>query len=161
MSKLISKLPNDIKIIALQRQKECKVRAYDKKTDGLIDAFDWSETIECFDIWDEVDEGNYKPFRKFHKNLKQKEPITPTSAIQKRIIKELSKGTKLSVRNMYLLRCSNISREIIRQFETPFGITLDREKILWHDEFGSGYYFEYSLNKKDVKEVKRLSKLCK
>ena len=71
------------------------------------------------------------------------------SAIQKRIIKELHSGTILSVRNMYLVRCSNISREIRRQFENVFNIRLDRKVIEWHDEFSSGWYYEYSLNPKD------------
>lgn len=78
------------------------------------------------------------------------------SAIQKRIIKELHKGTVLSVKNMYLLRCSNISRELIRQFEKPFNIELNRKKIEWKDEFSSGYYYEYSLNKEDKKEIDHL-----
>ncbi len=78
------------------------------------------------------------------------------SAIQKRIIKELYNGTVLSVKNMYLLRCSNISREIIRQFEKPFNIELDRKKIDWQDEFSSGYYFEYSLNNTYKKEIEHL-----
>ena len=78
------------------------------------------------------------------------------SAIQKRIIKELYNGTVLSVRNMYLLRCSNLSREIIRQFELPFGIELNRKQIDWHDEFSSGYYYEYSLPKENYKDIVRL-----
>lgn len=80
------------------------------------------------------------------------------SAIQKRIIKELLKGTKLSVKNMYLLRCSNISREIKRQFENVFNITLDREVINWSDEFSSGWYYQYSLNSKDKKELSKIYK---
>ena len=78
------------------------------------------------------------------------------SAIQKRIIKELYKGTVLSVKNMHLLRCSNISRELIRQFEKPFNIELDRKKVEWKDEFSNGYYFEYSLNISDKKEIEFL-----
>lgn len=65
------------------------------------------------------------------------------SAIQDRIVYYLLQGDKLSVKNMYKLRCSNISREIIRQFETPFNITLDRKKIKWKDSFSSGEYLEY------------------
>ena len=71
------------------------------------------------------------------------------SAIQKRILRELYLGTVLSVKNMYLLRVTNISREIVRQFEIPFGIILDRKCVTWVDEYGNGYYFEYSLNPKD------------
>ena len=71
------------------------------------------------------------------------------SQIQKRIIRELHAGTKLSVRNQYKIKCSNIGREIVRQFEIPFGIILDRECITWIDEYGHGWYFDYSLNPKD------------
>lgn len=78
------------------------------------------------------------------------------SAIKKRIIKELHKGTILSVKNMYLLRCSNISREIIRQFEVPFNITLDRKTIEWTDEFSSGWYYEYSISPKDKSKLDEL-----
>ena len=79
------------------------------------------------------------------------------SAIQKRIIRELYKGTTLSLKNMFpKLRCSNISREIRRSFEIPFGIILDRKQINWSDEFSSGYYFEYSLNPKDYERVREL-----
>ena len=78
------------------------------------------------------------------------------SAIQKRIIKELNNGTTLSVKNMYLLRCSNISRELRRQVEIPFNITLERKQIDWHDEFSSGYYYEYSLNPKDKDKIEKL-----
>ena len=78
------------------------------------------------------------------------------SAIQNRIITELYKGTKLSVRNMYKLRCSNISREILRQFENPFNIILDRKKIKWKDSFGNGCYFEYSLNEKDKDKLSEI-----
>lgn len=76
------------------------------------------------------------------------------SAIQKRIIKELYNGTILSVRNMYVLRCSNISRELLRQFERPFQIELQRKKINWSDEFSSGWYFEYSLSPNDKQKIK-------
>ena len=80
------------------------------------------------------------------------------SAIQKRIVKYLYLGTIFSVKNMYLLRCSNISREIIRQFGNPFGITLERKRIDWKDEFSSGYYFEYSLNPKDKEKLSEIYK---
>jgi len=78
------------------------------------------------------------------------------SAIQKRIIKELYYGTTLSVKNMHKLRCSNIAREIIRQFEVPFNITLERKTITWRDEFSDGWYYEYSLNPKDWYRVSEL-----
>lgn len=80
------------------------------------------------------------------------------SAIQKRIVKELHQGTTLSVKNMWLIRCSNISREIIRQFEEPFNITLERKKIDWKDEFSNGWYFEYSLNSEDLVKLEEIYK---
>ena len=69
--------------------------------------------------------------------------------IQSRIIAALHSGHTLSVKNMYTIRVTNISREIRRNFEIPFGITLHRETIKWKDKFSDGYYFEYSLNPKD------------
>lgn len=78
------------------------------------------------------------------------------SAIQKRIIKELKLGTVLSVKNMYKIRCSNISREIIRQFEKPFNITLNRKRIDWIDEFSNGWYYEYSIKEKDIEKLNTL-----
>ena len=66
MSKLISRLPNDIKMIALDYS--------GTKTNELVCAFDWSETREGWRIWDEVHNSNYQPFHDFH-NTKQK--ITP------------------------------------------------------------------------------------
>lgn len=58
MSKLISELPNDIKMIALDYS--------DTKTDDLVCAFDWSETREGWEVWDEVHNSNYQPFYNFH-----------------------------------------------------------------------------------------------
>lgn len=78
------------------------------------------------------------------------------SEIKKRIIKELYKGTKLSIKNMYLIRCSNISREIIRQFEEPFDIILNRQKIKWNENGSSGSYYEYSLRNEDYPKVEKL-----
>ncbi len=65
MSKLISKLPEDIKVVALQR------KYYD--TDLLKSAFYWDDTPEKDDIWAEVYNDNYEPFRQFHAKLKQPE----------------------------------------------------------------------------------------
>jgi hypothetical protein len=73
MSKLISKLPEDIKAVALQRQREEINDFFDKSTDKLNDAFDWGRTPEKQDIWEYVYYGNYTRFREFHANLKQQE----------------------------------------------------------------------------------------
>jgi len=65
MSKLISQLPEDIKVVALQRQvNEC---------DELRGAFTWDNTPEKHEIWKCVSEGIYTPFRQFHDYLKQEE----------------------------------------------------------------------------------------
>ena len=66
MSKLISKLPEDVRVVALQRQREETGRYWKKTTDELLRAFDWRHTIEGVDIWNDVDNGNYTPFREFH-----------------------------------------------------------------------------------------------
>jgi hypothetical protein len=58
MSKLISKLPEDVRVVALQR------KIYN--CDELNGAFNWSDTPEKYDIWQEVNNGNYAPFREFH-----------------------------------------------------------------------------------------------
>lgn len=69
--------------------------------------------------------------------------------IQSRIIAALHSGHTLSVKNMYSIKVTNISREIRRNFEIPFGITLERKTIKWKDKYSDGYYFEYRLNPKD------------
>jgi hypothetical protein len=73
MSKLISKLPEDIKAVALQRQQKA-VGNWDKKTDVLNDAFNWEYTPEKNEIWCDVEDGNYEPFRTFHAILNKLEP---------------------------------------------------------------------------------------
>jgi hypothetical protein len=55
----ISKLPQEIKELALKRQ------TY-RKEYLLANAFDWSDTPENYDFWDEIDEGNFEPFYKLH-----------------------------------------------------------------------------------------------
>ena len=72
MSKLISKLPEDIREIALQRQREADGN-WDKETDELEDSFYSEKTIEGYEIWQYVFDGNYAPFREFHEKLKQQE----------------------------------------------------------------------------------------
>jgi hypothetical protein len=62
MSKLISQLPEDIKAVALQR----KVN----NCDELNGAFTWVDTPEKYEIWQEVNNGNYEPFRAFHAKQK-------------------------------------------------------------------------------------------
>jgi hypothetical protein len=58
MSKLISQLPEDIKVVAFQRKiNNC---------DELSGAFIWADTPEKYDIWYDVENDNYEPFRAFH-----------------------------------------------------------------------------------------------
>lgn len=54
---LISELPEDIREIALQRQKECKDLRYDKNTDDLSWAFIWEVTPEGHDYWEHLEYG--------------------------------------------------------------------------------------------------------
>lgn len=73
MSKLISQLPEDIRVIALQRQREETSEEFDKNTDVLSEAFHWDNSLEMYSIWESVDDGNYTPFREFHAKQKQAE----------------------------------------------------------------------------------------
>lgn len=82
-----------------------------------------------------------------------------TSPIQKRLIKHFLSGTPLSIKNIWLIKCSNCSREIRRNFEIPFGVELNRKTITWKDEYSDGYYFEYSLKNSDYKKIKDLTLL--
>lgn len=79
-----------------------------------------------------------------------------TSPIQKRLIKHFLSGTPLSIKNIWLIKCSNCSREIRRNFEIPFGVILNRKTITWKDEYSDGYYFEYSLKNSDYKKINDL-----
>jgi hypothetical protein len=72
MSKLISKLPEDVRVVALQRQRE-EAKDWDKNTDLLSIAFHFSKTPEDAGIWWNVYYGNYTPFREFHAKQKQSE----------------------------------------------------------------------------------------
>ncbi len=86
---------------------------------------------------------------------------TITSPIQKRLIKHFLSGSVLSIKNIWLIKCSNCSREVRRNFEIPFGIELKREKVKWKDEYSSGYYFVYSLKNSDYEKVRNLVDLFK
>lgn len=70
MSALISKLPEEIRIVAEKYRAEHSEGFPDDKTDSLIDAFDWSNTKEGFDIWDDIDENKYESFYEFHNIIK-------------------------------------------------------------------------------------------
>jgi len=73
MSKLISLLPEDVRVVALQRQREETGEEWRKKTDELCWAFDFETTPECADIWYDVSRGKYTHFRQFHTKQKQEE----------------------------------------------------------------------------------------
>jgi len=80
------------------------------------------------------------------------------SPIQKRLLYHFASRKKLSIKNMFLIKISNISREIRRNFEIPFGIELQRETVTWKDEYSDGYYYEYSLKLGDWFKVMDLCK---
>jgi hypothetical protein len=52
----ISELPKDVKKKALKYQKNEKDKMYNKKTDDLVDAFDWEETKEGVSYWIDWDD---------------------------------------------------------------------------------------------------------
>jgi hypothetical protein len=79
-----------------------------------------------------------------------------TSPIQKRLIKHFLSGKSLSIKNIWLIKVSNCSREIRRNFEIPFGVELNRKTITWKDEYSDGWYFEYSLKNSDYEKIKDL-----
>lgn len=54
MSTLISQLPEEIKLLAIKRQKECKDKDFSKRTDELFQAFDWSKSSEGWYYWSKV-----------------------------------------------------------------------------------------------------------
>lgn len=54
----ISELPENIREIALQRQRDCKADWANKNTDDLSKAFEWSLTPEQHQYWEEI---HYKP----------------------------------------------------------------------------------------------------
>lgn len=53
----ISELPEDLKVKALEYQKNETGKAYDKETDYLNGAFNWEVTKEGYDFWDELYEA--------------------------------------------------------------------------------------------------------
>jgi hypothetical protein len=56
----ISQLPEDVKIKALEHQKESKGKlVWDKKTDYLQNAFDWEDSEEGNDYWKHWDDKEY------------------------------------------------------------------------------------------------------
>jgi hypothetical protein len=54
----ISELPSDVKAKALEYQKNAS-DTWNKETDDLLNAFDWSKTREGFDYWNEWDLKEY------------------------------------------------------------------------------------------------------
>jgi hypothetical protein len=48
----ISELPEEVKVLALLRQKECNHSDFWKTTDDLNSSFDWEETKEGFSYWE-------------------------------------------------------------------------------------------------------------
>jgi hypothetical protein len=54
----ISQLPEDVKVKALENQKNAVI-GWGKKTDNLVDAFDWEDTKEGHDYWREWYKGDF------------------------------------------------------------------------------------------------------
>jgi hypothetical protein len=82
-----------------------------------------------------------------------------TCPLQKRLINHFLSGMTLSIKNVWVIRASNCSREIRRNFEIPFGVELNRKTITWKDEYSDGWYYEYSLKNSDYKKIKDLVEL--
>lgn len=83
---------------------------------------------------------------------------TQLSKRQTSLINHLIKGKKLSIYNAFTkFGISNISREVGRLIEKPFGIELKREKKVGKTQDGEPcYWFEYSatpLNKIALKKA--------
>jgi len=82
---------------------------------------------------------------------------------QKALALHLIKGGKVSIKTAYnYFGISNISREIRRLIENPFGVELNREQKQGKTKYGSPcYWFEYSATKKTQailkRELKKLS----
>jgi hypothetical protein len=54
----ISELPEEVRAIALLRQREEKdFHSYFKKSNSLIDSFNWTNTIEGNDYWEALNEA--------------------------------------------------------------------------------------------------------
>lgn len=66
----ISKLPEEIKKIAIERTTE-------KQEDSLLSAFIWEDTPEGHDVWEDVNRGIYKTFYDFY-NIKEGNKIKLT-----------------------------------------------------------------------------------
>jgi len=69
MSKLISELPEVIKLRALECQRNEMDGIYNKITNELVFAFCWHDTKEGANIWNEVNKSNYELFYKFHEKI--------------------------------------------------------------------------------------------
>lgn len=66
MSNLISQLPEDIKKVALEYQRNIS----DNNSD-YVSSLDWSKTKEGYNIWRDISKSNYKQFYDFHAKQKQ------------------------------------------------------------------------------------------
>lgn len=80
------------------------------------------------------------------------------SPIQKRLLRHFASGKSLSIKNMWMMCISNCSREVIRNFEVPFDVVLDRKVIPRTDEYSHANYTEYSVNKKDLRRIIKIAK---
>ncbi len=76
------------------------------------------------------------------------------SNIKTRLLNHFAQGRTLSVRTAYKVRISNVSREIIRNFEDIHNIPLERRKIIWV----KGWYFEYYLSPENQRKADEIRK---
>lgn len=82
---------------------------------------------------------------------------------QDALLKHLSKGGKLSIKNAYtFFGISNISREVRRLVEKPFDIELLREKKHGKTKYGSPcVWYEYTASKSTQKKIAGILKRMK
>jgi hypothetical protein len=69
---LIKNLPEEIQKIVFKRQKEqgnSHEVCLDIQADAKRGNFNWGETVEGKDIWDDINYGMFDSFYEFHKNL--------------------------------------------------------------------------------------------
>jgi hypothetical protein len=81
-----------------------------------------------------------------------KKDLSPTA---KRLIRHFAQGKSLSVKNMFLVKISNVSREIRRNYEQIFDVELTRTVVKWEDVFSNGWYYEYSFP--NIEMAKRIA----
>ena len=80
------------------------------------------------------------------------------SPIQQRLLRHFTENKPLSIKNMWMLRITNPSREVTRNFEIPFGVAINRKIVTWKENGEHGYYTEYSINPNDIPTLRNICK---